>query len=227
MRNAMDVVPEESQDEPPSVLHELMNLGQTHFDIFAIINGFIKFETRRAVAGCCSSARALVNRAVNSVRVFAPAQPVRRDLAEVFPHATDLDLVLTENEEGQPCDSVSAAQSLQNWSIASQRLLAQLKNLGLSFTLAAMMETKPTVGFHAAMVDLLGRWVVLASASHQGQTFLLPCFILSQSGHNSSLIWGREVVAPVTPQESLPVCPGLGVSDFLVHAFRPVAATAH
>jgi hypothetical protein len=160
----MQSLQDEQQDDcalsSPSVLHDLINLGQTHFDIFTIINGFLDADTWRAIAGSCRSARALWNAAVNAIELCGSTPPpLERDLADVFPHAMDLYLNLLEDENGKRCDSFSAALKLQDWSGATPRLLSQLTSLSLAFDIAVMMDTDTTTGFHSAMVDVIGRWV--------------------------------------------------------------------
>jgi hypothetical protein len=162
----MDVMQEESQDEcAPSVLHLLIHHGQSHFDVFASINDLLEVETRRAVAGSCRSARALTNAAVRTVHLSEAAPPpLQRDLAEVFPSATVLDVDLQDNGGEEPCDSSSAAQMLRDWGTSTPRLLSQLSSISLRFSLVAMMDTTPAIGFHSEVMDLLGRCVVGSSA---------------------------------------------------------------
>jgi hypothetical protein len=206
----MELTREESQDgcELLTVVQELIDVGQTHFDIFATIHGFLEVSTRRAVAGSCRSARALGNNAVKALRLSASTPPLRRDLAGVFPHAKALHLHLLKNKKGMPCNSVSAALMLQGWGTALPRLLSELTSLSLLLPLAAMMN--PGIGFHSAMMDLMGRWVALASALHtvlQGQSWLLwsvcfpgqsitadPCLCCTHTIGHSSRQYGSEVI---------------------------------
>jgi hypothetical protein len=161
----MIVVSKFQDEHAPSVMHELMRIGQAHFDIFARITGLLDAETRRAVAGSCRSARALANAAVSMVQLSASSPPPERDLAEVFPNATVLELTLTENEEGEPCDSFSAAQRLQHWTAATPRLLSQLTTLSLYLNLATTMKTTPPIIGLGSAIRLIGRWVTHSSFS--------------------------------------------------------------
>jgi hypothetical protein len=150
-----------------SVLAELISLGHSNFDIFSLIRGLLGWQTRAAVAASCRLARAVSNAAVSTVQLSAYEQPLPCDMADVFPHAKVLKLFLEEDENGDPCDSLSAALRLEDWSTASPRLLARLRALTIQVTRDSLMDGE----FLAEMFDLISRCASLQHCcTHMAQT---------------------------------------------------------
>jgi hypothetical protein len=150
--SAGDICQRSVEGPVPSVLDELLSLGQSNLDIWSIIRAKLNWQTQDAVTGSCRLARALSNAAVNTVRLRASEPPLEKDLCEVFPHAKNLDLCL-EHSEGAPGDSLPAALRLEDWTHATPRLLKALKALTLNVNLDSLTHSE----FVAEMLDLMAR----------------------------------------------------------------------